>query len=173
MHVHLTNETSWDPSDDALSKLEDALRNNIAPVRREDIGQVPELHYVTAYNASPNSSRQHSSFISNYDVPYEGDFDARSVAAVGTIQEIESLRSSAALDIDSYAAYLSDGRFVAASYTSKKKSLITPEDIARRWKCGLDAAKRTLNVTTQLAVRDTTNVSGDKRLSPYANLLRY
>ena len=111
--------------------------------------------------------------MSNYDVPCKEDFDARSVAAVGTIQEIESLRSSAALDIDSYAAYLSDGRFVAASYTSKKKSIITAEDIARRWKCGLDAAKRTLQVTTQLAVRDTTNVSGDKRLSPYANLLRY
>ena len=41
------------------------------------------------------------------------------------------------------------------------------------WRCGIETTKRTLECTTQLAVRDTTDVSGDRRLKPYANLLKY
>ena len=83
-------------------------------------------------------------------------FDVRSVAAMGTIQDIEMHRASCALDIDSYSAALAEGRFldevlaelpaedafydldrkIDATYISKKKSMLTADELAKRWKCG-------------------------------------
>ena len=45
--------------------------------------------------------------------------------------------------------------------------------VHKSWKCGKETAQRTIDNTTQLAIRDTSNVSGDRRLRPYSNILRY
>jgi hypothetical protein len=44
-------------------------------------------------------------------------------------------------------------RDVAAIWRSDPHSKITPENLARRWHIGLDAAKQMMKVTTQLGVR--------------------
>ena len=184
-HVHLTNHQTWDPKDATLPHLEQELRATVAPVRGPDIGVSDEDFIdLPAYGLSA---------FDKMDEPCPV-FDIRSVAAVGTIQDMEAIRASCALDVDSYAAALSEGRFVeeaiddlhpdrqfveaddrflSASYISKKKSALTAEVLAKRWKCGKEAAQRTIDNTTQLAIRDTSNVSGDRRLRPYSNILRY
>ncbi|GAX26404.1 hypothetical protein FisN_UnNu099, partial [Fistulifera solaris] len=88
---------------------------------------------------------------------------ARSIAV------ISAERGSAAFDIDSYAASLTS----AAISTKNRKAYVTPEDLAKRWSIGIETARRTLQRTTQRAIRDFSTVSGTRRLKPFAYQLRY
>ena len=45
--------------------------------------------------------------------------------------------------------------------------------MAKKWRIGVDLAKKTVNKTTQLAVRDYTVISGEKRLRSTAYQLKY
>lgn len=53
---------------------------------------------------------------------------------------------------------------VDATHTIKRKGTVSPEDLARRWRIGLDQARRTIERTTQLGVRDFTTIQGTRRL---------
>ena len=55
----------------------------------------------------------------------------------------------------------------------KRKGFVSPEALAKRWNLGLEEARKTVNVTTQLAVRDFTHTSGGRRIKPYAYQLKY
>jgi hypothetical protein len=50
---------------------------------------------------------------------------------------------------------------------------VTAEELARRWHIGLDTAKRTIERTTQLGVRDFTHSKGARRLRHSTQQLRY
>ena len=62
-------------------------------------------------------------------------------------------------------------KLASATTTRKRPGFVGPQQLARNWKIGLEAAKRTVEATTQLAVRDFTHVTGDKRLKPYHEVL--
>ena len=62
---------------------------------------------------------------------------------------------------------------LAAVQTSGKNSLIKPDQLARRWRCSIECARRTLAKTTQRAVRDWTNVTGSRRFRPTQFQLEY
>ncbi len=62
---------------------------------------------------------------------------------------------------------------IAAVKVRKRKGHVTPQQLSRNWNIGLEAAKRTCDVTTQMAVRDFTHTTGGRRLKPYATLLGY
>ena len=85
-----------------------------------------------------------------------------------SIQSITSTRTSAAIDIDSYCLALA-----SMSTTSKRKGTVTAEQLAKRWSIGLEAAKRTIQHTTQMAVRDFSSISKGRRLKPYTHRLDY
>ena len=198
-HIHVTSSATWDPKNPSLNEIEERLRATVAPVRGLDIG-VPDDYELSSLGIGPIKQ-----------VPAT-PVDARSVAAIATIQDMECIRTSCALDIDSHSALISEGRFhddiiaalesnlstlevnpdgptqekaaiaharaeikatISATHRVNKKSIVTPDKLAKIWKCGRETAKATLNGTTQLAVRDTSNVSGDKRLKPYMHILRY
>jgi len=55
----------------------------------------------------------------------------------------------------------------------KRKGFVSSIDLAKRWHVGLDAAKRTIDKTTQLAVRDFTSTQGGRRLKPSAYQLKH
>ena len=57
--------------------------------------------------------------------------------------------------------------------TGDKRSIIQPDQLARRWRCSLETAKRTIERTTQRAVRDYTNIIGGIRLRPTHYQLKY
>jgi hypothetical protein len=50
---------------------------------------------------------------------------------------------------------------------------VDAKKLAKNWRIGLDSARKTVDVTTQLAVRDFTNTTGGRRLKPYAWMLNY
>ena len=62
---------------------------------------------------------------------------------------------------------------VSALRAKGRKTNITPEGLAALWRIGEETAKRTLEATTQLAVRDLGSASGDRRLKPTAYQLRF
>ena len=197
IHIHLTNHHSWDPKDANLTHIEQNLRETVAPVRGQDIGlSDDDFIDLPSYGLSSIEITDDDYVDMPAKTPTEKQlpiFDVRSVAAMGTIQDIEMHRASCALDIDSYSAALAEGRFldevlaelpakdafydldrkIDATYISKKKSMLTADELAKRWKCGRATAQRTIDNTTQLAIRDQSQVSGDRRLNPYANILRY
>jgi len=85
-----------------------------------------------------------------------------------------------ALDIDRYAEALMNElgvtetgmedlayKLAASTTTKKRPGFVGPEKLAKNWKIGLEAAKRTVDATTQLAVRDFTDTTGSRRLKPH------
>ena len=86
-------------------------------------------------------------------------------------------RHHAALEVDRYAEALMQelgvtelgalGRKLATATTTKKRpGFVDAETLARHWRIGKEAAKRTIEATTQLAVRDFTHTTGGRRLKP-------
>ena len=85
------------------------------------------------------------------------------------------------LDIDQYADALLEelgvvenralamlGSTLASATTTKKRhGFVEAQQLAKNWKIGLEAAKRTVDATTQLAVRDFSTTTGGRRLKPY------
>ena len=65
------------------------------------------------------------------------------------------------------------GRHLAFASTVKRKGFVGPEQLARNWNIGHELAKRTVEATTQLAVRDFTGTQGNKRLKPSTWVLNF
>jgi hypothetical protein len=65
-----------------------------------------------------------------------------------------------------------EARAVMALSTAEKRSVITPEVLARRWRIGLSAAKRTLSVTTQAGIRNVL-VPAERRTRQKLNHLKF
>ena len=90
----------------------------------------------------------------------------------------------AALEVDRFAeammrelgvTELGDlGRKLATATTVKKRpGFVDAETLARNWKIGKEAAKRTVEATTQLAVRDFSTTTGGRRLKPSHWVLKH
>ncbi len=103
----------------------------------------------------------------------------RHIASIGLIDHLVDEGSTA--DIDSFASALLIERGLDkklrqlrdVSTTKKRSGFVTPEKLSKNWSIGLEAAKRTVEVTTQMAVRDFSDASGSRRLKPYASLLKW
>ena len=88
----------------------------------------------------------------------------------------ELAQITSALDPLSLFAGLGDNyasSTVSEVSTSGRSSLVTPTQLARRWRCSIDVAKRTLETTTQRAMHDYTNLVGGRRIRPTQYQLRY
>lgn len=85
---------------------------------------------------------------------------------------------SSALDGDTFydrLQYCSDlyFNFQVAVAVSKRKGTVTPTELAKRWFIGVESARRTIERTTQRAVRDFAFTSGTRRLKHTAYQLKY
>ena len=104
--------------------------------------------------------------------------EERSVS-LKALQQRDSYRG--VLAIDQYAETLMNelgvvemvsvaelGAKLASATTRKKRpGFVEAQQLSKNWKIGLEAAKRTVDATTQLAVRDFTTTTGGRRLKPY------
>ena len=115
-------------------------------------------------------------------VPDTGVFSYERKVSLAELQQEQ--RHLAALEVDRYAEALmdelevdelsSDERNVSLTTTHKKRAgFVDPRKLARNWKIGLEAARRTVEATTQLAVRDFTHTTGGRRLKPIHWVLRH
>ena len=59
------------------------------------------------------------------------------------------------------------------STVKKRKGFVDADKLTKNWKIGKEAARRTLEATTQRAVRDFTHTTGGVRLKPYTWMLRH
>ena len=84
-------------------------------------------------------------------------------------------RVSSALGHNSLLVALGDKKWnwISGLKTAQRKGTITPDELARRWRCGLETAKRTIEKTTQRAVRDFSDTKGMRRLKPTTYQLKY
>ena len=148
-HVNMTASSMWDPHDVTLSNHEASLRE--ALLNDEE----PHLRGQGVRAAMSGFSTPASRSLSHCQV--------RSHRA--QISRIRSQQWSPTVDVDSYASELE--RVSCKTVGSKKrKGYVGPEELAKRWHIGLETARKTLDRTTQLAVRDFTHTMGGRRLKP-------
>lgn len=62
---------------------------------------------------------------------------------------------------------------IGSMKTAQRKGTVSADELSRRWRCGLETAQRTLERTTQRAVRDFSDSRGMRRLKPTAYQLKY
>ena len=101
--------------------------------------------------------------------------------AIQSIQSIKDQAVNMPLDVDCYAeALLNDNQLEGLSFmlssmstVKKRKGFVDADKLTKNWKIGKEAARRTLEVTTQRAVRDFTHTTGGVRLKPYTWMLRH
>ena len=104
-----------------------------------------------------------------------------------TLKSLQSKQHHhAALEVDRYAEVLlaelgvserglhaMASRLAGIQTTRQRHGFVNAEKLAKNWRIGIEAAKRTVEATTQRAVRDFSNVTGSKRLKPHAWMLDY
>ena len=93
--------------------------------------------------------------------------------SIDAIHSINQTRSSAAIDVTSLAPMLDSIAISSTKSKSRRKGAVTAEELAKRWRIGLETARKTIEKTTQRAVRNFTNTVGTRRLKPYAYQLKY
>jgi len=157
IHVHLTLEKPWDPHDTFLAQEEASIR---AALVRDSLQSSARGRFVNAVYtilANPNLP---------LPVPHETPHRFQ-------ISKLRRKQISPAVDIDSYATEL-ERVAINAVQSKKRKGTVGPEELARRWGIGIEKARRTIERTTQLAVRDLSNPTlGTRRLKPHAQMLRH
>ena len=153
-HVSMTGSIPWEPYDDATTRHEEQLRAQLTDHQAHD----------------PNRGI--------YALRHE---TSRSIRINKMLSTHESTPCSFA-DIDKLAEALGDNCHVEtkirsisirAVSSSGKSYLVTPDMLARRFKISLETAKRTLDATTQRAVRDWSVVKGARRFRPVQFQLEY
>ena len=170
-HVHMTSNEPWSPTHSQYSKIEGTLRDTVSRgmdlIERED-RDISQLQVRGQVDEAPVTLDDGSTF------------GLHSSAATLTLKSLQQEQCHhAALEVDRYAQALmfeygiADkdlselGQHIAAAKTIKKKhGFVDAQQLARNWKIGLEAAKRTVEATTQLAVRDFTHTTGGRRLKP-------
>ena len=155
-HVNMTASSTWDPHDVTLSNHEASLRE--ALLNDEE----PRLRGRGVRAAMSGFSTPASRSLSHCQV--------RSHRA--QISRIRSQQWSPTVDVDSYASELERVSCNTVG-TKKRKGYVGPEELAKRWHIGLETARKTLDRTTQLAVRDFTHTMGGRRLKPIHYQLKY
>ncbi len=104
----------------------------------------------------------------------------RWIASIGLTDRLVDQGTIDPLDVDSFANALLIEKGMDEelrslkdmSTTPKRSGFVTAEKLAKNWSIGLEAARRTVESTTQLAVRDFTHTTGGRRLKPYSWILK-
>jgi hypothetical protein len=130
------------------------------------------------------------SFSGDKDSTMQRRLPSRTIASVYQLQEEQAehyLDHQGPLDVDSYAEALLNELGVTENYMDslahrlaanvtkqKRKGFVGAEKLAQNWGIGKEAAKRSLESTTQEAVRNFKHTRGGRRLKPNnAWMLRY
>jgi hypothetical protein len=90
-------------------------------------------------------------------------------APVERNQRLQTLSVNQRTELDSRLAKLSLG----TTTSIRRKGTVTPEELAKRWKIGLEAARRTIERMTQLGVHDFTHTTAGRRLRNVNQQLQY
>ena len=163
----LTDDSvEWDPHDPQYEHQEEALLDEHDQVIDKD--ERPSQRMFAACH-SGSSYRTHAGAVSNRDQSKEvcravGDRYSQTSAVLSDI--------SNTLNDDEFHQALVDTVQVSST-KSKRRTTFTPERLAANWGIGLDAAQKTLKVTTQRGVRQVLNPTLSRRYRTNDRHLRY
>ena len=179
-HIHMTSHAIWEPSATTSAQVEGTLRDSI--------NKGMDLYHQEPRDLSQLQVRgQFEGTLGHEDdclfEEAADDFDdgVHSYQDLVSISSIHTERAhTGALDVDRYAEVLMAelgvtegdmiedlGAHLAAIHTTKKRpGFVDAQQLSKNWGIGLEAAKRTVEATTQLAVRDFTHTTGGRRLKP-------
>ena len=187
--VHMTSHAEWKPHSQSYAEIESALQADLdrgidsprniglTQARGQVVGdETDQAHMHPAGDQAGDNAPASD--------PADGDAcdveDSR-LFTLKALQQQQDFRG--VLDIDQYADALMNELGVSelgaqgmasklASATTRKKrpGFVGPEQLAKNWKIGLEAAKRTCEATTQDAVRDFSTTTGGRRLKPRTSL---
>ena len=105
----------------------------------------------------------------NTSIGFEDSFEPQHPEALDVDRHAGSLMRELGVpdDEDSVQGIEAVARHVAMATTTKERAgFVDAQKLAKNWKIGFELAKKTLDATTQLAVRDFTHTSGGRRLKP-------
>lgn len=142
------------------SEATDALNHNHV-VMTSSIEWIP---YLSALHADEELLR--SNIERRHDYQFELLHSFQNTTDVIPIQSFH-------IDVSALSLALGDSLSLCQVSSSGRSSLVTPEQLASRWRCSTEVAKRTLLSTTQRAVHDYSNIVGGRRLRPTQYQLRY
>ena len=168
-HIELTSPTAWEPSSGELAEKEEKVVSSVNVARAQAVsasGHTRNINrMVCSVNAIESTTRSH--------VNDDGDDLAdRLIAAVNvSSQDYDGSGLSGRQD-ETLFPMDKKTREIFAIRSSERVSVLTPEVLARRWAIGLDAAKRTLKVTTQMGVRNVL-APGERKLRQRLNHLKF
>ena len=110
-------------------------------------------------------------------------------SSLHTVDELLTHRSVGAIEVDRFGeAWLEElgvsgdsgmekldeiGRQLASARVVKRKGFVDAAKLAKNWKIGHEVAKKTIDATTQLAVRDFTDSEGGKRIRQSSWVLNF
>ncbi|CAJ1957701.1 unnamed protein product [Cylindrotheca closterium] len=124
----------------------------------------------------PDSRRQEEALRQQIDADYQAPYHQ-----LASFTRLDSTLPTAAC-LDRLPQVLGDSNNVVCGVhsltirsmkTSGKSYLIKPDQLARRWRTSIECARRTLEKTTQRAVRDWSVVQGSCRFRPVQYQLEY
>ena len=172
--VHMTSSQPWDPTsahyEDVEQKLKEDLERGMSLIPQEPRDLSP-LQVRGQFEGTPS---QDCLVAHDY-----GDGLFRHEDLVSREAVHQEQQQLCALEVDRYADFLlrelgvterglgALAKELASAKTTKQRpGFVDAQQLAKNWKIGIEAAKRTVEATTQLAVRDFSTVTGSKRLKP-------
>ncbi|KAI2506427.1 Reverse transcriptase (RNA-dependent DNA polymerase) [Fragilaria crotonensis] len=158
LHVELTSDVEWIPSNFALSLVEEDSKTDDSTISTLRARRLKVLR-------SKSDKHRIKSCIRTLEAT-QSLFEIETANEVGTLDNDPILRRVAAL-----TTYEADTK-VYAIRTGDVTSEVTPENVAKRWLVGIETAKKTLNVTTQKGVRSIPNPA-TRRFKTQMAHLRY
>jgi len=162
----MTPTSPWEPGDQTVGDNEATLQAYITN-ETESSSRGRKLHSMSTKDDEFSILNPTLAFIANPE-PAVSETAPHAVQ----ISRIRRQNASAEVDIDSFAEEL-ERVSISAVQTKARKGTVSPETLAKRWNVGIETARKTIKKTTQLAVRDFTNVTGSRRLKPIHNQLKY
>ncbi|MGL5936357.1 MAG: hypothetical protein ACRCZI_12135, partial [Cetobacterium sp.] len=181
IHIYMTSDATWDPHSKQPADIKSNLWDSLPTPHSNS--QLSPLQVRGLEQATDQSEAESMPFYCDLPPdPKAKDPSPRLPSpAVQCIAAITSTRSSAALDVDSYAEVLLQGdsagesgpMLAPLSTVKKRKGFVDAASLAANWKIGLELACLTVNGTTQRAVRDFTHSTGGRRIKPYAWMLKW
>ena len=147
-HVTMTSDERWNPATVFLAAMR-RLR-----LREEDIYWQISSFTVRADDRVSDSFEHH--LLTNIsDVYNDRRLGERMISAINIAMHIRQDDVNRRDDAN-WQEDVSSVRMTAALTARDRHSRVTVEKVARKFKCGLETAKRTLKVTTQAGVRHFT-----------------
>ena len=188
----MTSHSTWDPSHSSYAQTEQALHDDLhrgfhldrqigamRPRGQDASDTIVDFAEQRMHPMGGNAPVDGNA--SKLDeVPDSGDTVEDVDPRMCTLKALQRQQDYAGVsDIDKYADALMKelgvtenatqtlaAKLASATTRKKRPGFVEPQQLARNWKIGLEAAKRTVEATTQLAVRDFSNTTGGRRLKP-------